>query len=170
MSTVLKKQTQNPTKALAAMDDLVRTGSTSFFFRCYVTDSDLSFLSLLLLPNSMEEEGEKWSGIELIVVAKKFEANLIKVRDRRWSSKLRWYLEVNFFSFSQLLLRKKKKRSEPSNYLFFWSPTRKFCSALTPKSTILLDNFSMVLILVTDWVLPKTGLWIWRCCRGEMGF
>ena len=39
--------------------------------------------------NSMEEEGEKWSGIELIVVAKKFEANLIKVRDRRWSSKLR---------------------------------------------------------------------------------
>ena len=47
MSTVLKKQTQNPTKALAAMDDLVRTGSTSFFFRCYVTDSDLSFLSLL---------------------------------------------------------------------------------------------------------------------------
>ena len=67
----------------------------------------------------MEEEGEKWSGIELIVVAKKFEANLIKVRDRRWSSKLRWYLRSQLLSLYQLLLREKKKRSEPSNYLFF---------------------------------------------------
>ena len=107
------------------------------------------------------------------VVAKKFEANLIKVRDRRWSSKLRWYLEVNFFllSLSQLLLREKKNRSEPSNYLFFFGLLyRKFCSALTPKSTTILDNFSMVLILVTDRVLPwKLGFGFWNCRRGEMG-
>ena len=51
------------------MDDLVRDWKHVVFFRCYyVTDSDLSFLSLSL-PNRMEEEGEKWSGIELIVAA-----------------------------------------------------------------------------------------------------
>ena len=128
------------------MDDLVRDWKHVVFFSVLLCNWFGSFVSLspLLLPNSMEEEGEKWSGIELIVVAKKFEANLIKVRDRRWSSKLRWYLRSQLLSLYQLLLREKKRGVSQAIIFFLVSYILLRENSVLPwpqNLPLLLDNF-----------------------------